>query len=90
MTLEGGFGKEIFNGVDLGLSGFASFQTTEEQGSAPGTDTSRYRTFGLGPEFNWRPSPLPGFQVAVRSYFEFGTHNITEGIFTLFSVAYMF
>jgi hypothetical protein len=90
MTVEGGAGKEIFDGFDLGLTGYASFQTTKERDSAVGTDTSRYRFFGLGPEVNWRPAFLPGSQVAVRSYYEFGARNSTEGVFTVLSLAYMF
>lgn len=90
MTVEGGLGKEIFDGLDLGLTGYASFQTTKERDSAPGTDRSRYRFFGLGPEVNWRPAFLPGSQLAVRSYYEFGARNSTEGIFTVLSFAYMF
>lgn len=90
MTVEGSLGKQIFEGVDLGMTGYASFQTTKEDRSPPGTDTSKYRFFGIGPEFNWRPSSLPGAQLAVRSYYEFGARNSTEGIFTVLSFAYMF
>lgn len=90
MTVEGGVGKEIFHGFDLGLTGYASFQTTRERDSAPGTDTSRYRFFGLGPEANWRPGFPAGSQVAVRSYYKFGARDSTEGIFTVLSLAYMF
>lgn len=60
VTIELAAGKEVRDGFDLGITAFASFQTTRESGSAPGTDTSRYRFFGIGPEVNWRPSSLPG------------------------------
>lgn len=90
LVVEGGAGKEIVKGVDLGLTGYFMTQTTKEKGSPPGTDTSRYRAFALGPELNWRPSALPGFQAAVRAYFEFGARNTSEGIFTVLSLAYIF
>ena len=90
LVIEGGIGKEITKGVDLGLTGYYSTQTTEEKGSAPGTDISRYRFAALGPEINWRPSSVPGFQLALRSYFEFAARNSSEGVFTVFSLAYIF
>lgn len=90
MTLELSGGKEVFVGVDLGLVGFASFQTTRETGSAPGTDTSRYRFFGVGPEINWRPAFLPGAQVGVRASVDFGARNSSQGFFAVLSLAYAF
>lgn len=90
MTVELAVGKEVFKGFDLGLLGFASFQTTKESNSPPGTDTSRYRFFGLGPEINWRPQFLAGAQVAVRAGFEFGSRNTSEGIGTILSLLYAF
>lgn len=88
--LEGGVGKEVVKGLDLGLTGYHIQQTTKEKGSTPGTDTSRYRASALGPEINWRPASLPGFQAALRSYFEFGASNTSEGLFTVLSIAYIF
>ncbi len=90
LIIEGGVGREIAKGVDLGLTGYHTRQTTEEKGSPPGTDISKYRFSGLGPEINWRPASLPGFQVGLRSYFEFGGRNTSEGVFTVFSLAYIF
>ena len=90
MTVEFAAGKEVLKGFDLGIVGFASFQTTRESNSAPGTDNSRYRFFGVGPEINWRPDFLPGAQVAVRSGFEFGSRNTSKGIGTILSVSYVF
>ena len=90
LVIEGGVGKEIAKGVDLGLTGYHSRQTSEEKNSQPGTDTSKYRFSGLGPEINWRPASLPGFQVGLRAYFEFGARNTSEGVFTVFSLAYIF
>jgi hypothetical protein len=90
MTLEWGVGKEVFSGADLGLVGYATFQTTRESGSSPTTDTSRYRAFSIGPEITWRPSFLPGSKITVQSFFEFGARNTTEGVFTVLSLAYAF
>lgn len=90
LILEGGAGKEIFTGFDLGLTYHFTTQTTEEEGSPPNTDTSRYGFAGLGPEFNWRPTFLPGFQLAVRSYFEVTARNTSQGVFAVFSLAYLF
>ncbi|MEE9472725.1 MAG: transporter [Acidimicrobiia bacterium] len=90
LILEVAAGKEVARGFDLGLTGYYMTQTTEEKGSAPGTDTTRYRAAGLGPELSWRPSRLPGFQVALKSYFEFAARNTSQGVFTVLSLAYVF
>lgn len=90
MTVEFGAGKEVVEGFDLGIVGFGSFQTRSESNSPPGTDTSRYRFFGVGPEVNWRPHFLPGAQVAVRAGFEFGSRNTSQGIGTILSLSYAF
>lgn len=90
LTIEGGVGNEIFKGIDLGATGYFVTQTTRERGSAPGTDTSRYRAFGIGPELTWRPDFLPGAQISARSYFEFGARNTSEGIFSVISLGYVF
>ena len=88
--MDGGFGKEIVTGLDLAVTGYFNTQTTEETGSAPMTDTTRYRFAGLGPELNWRPGALPGFQATIRSYVDFGGRNTSQGVFTVFSFAYFF
>ena len=90
MTIELAGGKELFKGLDLGISGALSIQTTEESGSPPGTDTSRYRYAGMGPELLWRPNPLPGSQVAVRVFYEFAARNTSEGVGALLSFSYAF
>jgi hypothetical protein len=91
LTIDGGAGKEIFKGFDLGLTGYFTTQTTRESGSAPGTDTSRYRTFGVGPEINWRLGFLPkGSNIGLRSYWEFGSRNLAQGVFSILSVAILF
>jgi hypothetical protein len=90
MTVEVSGGKEVFNGFDLGLVGFASFQTTEETGSAPGTDTTRYGILGLGPEINWRPTFLPGFQAGLRASWDVEARNSSQGFFAILHFLYAF
>lgn len=89
LIVEVGAGKEVVTGFDLGVSGYYMAQTTKEKGSPQGTDTSLYRAVSLGPEVNWRPASLSGFQVALRSYFEFEARNSSKGVFTVFSIAYL-
>ena len=96
LTVYGDFGdagevaRVRAEGLDLGVTGYFMTQTTEEKGSPTTTDTTRYRAYSLGPELNWRPASAPGFQVALRSYFEFGARNTSEGVFTVLSFAYVF
>ena len=90
MTVEFGLGKELTEGFDLGLLAFASFQTSQEKGSAPGTDAGKYEFYGIGPEINWRPKSLPGFQAAVRVGFEFDSRNSSQGTGAILSLAYGF
>lgn len=90
MTVELSGGKEVLNGFDLGIVGFASFQTTEEDGSPPETDTTRYRFFGAGPEINWRPTFLPGFQAGLRASWDFGGRNSSQGFFSILHFLYAF
>ena len=88
MTIEVGVGKEWTNGFDVGLLAFTSFQTSREKNSAPGTDTSKYRFFGVGPEINWRAKFLPGFQVKLRAGYEFYARNTSQGIGGILSLVY--
>jgi hypothetical protein len=90
LIVELAAGKEVARGFDVGLTGYYLTQTTEEKNSPPGTDTTRYRFAGLGPEINWRLSKLPGFQVALRSYYEFAARNTSRGVFAVLSLAYVF
>ena len=89
LTLEASIGRQLSSGWDLGLTAYHQRQVTTEKGSAPGTDTTKYRYSGIGPEINWRPASVPGFQVGLRAYFEFGARNSSEGVFTVLSLAYL-
>jgi len=76
-VVESGLGKEVLPGFDIGATAYHMRQTSREKGAAPGTDTSLYRASALGPEVNWRTT-LPGFQLAFRSYYEFGARTTSE------------
>lgn len=90
MTIEYAGGKQIAKVFDIGVFGFFSFQTTKQENSPPGTDTSRYRYYGIGPEVAWRPSFLPGAKAAVRVSIEFGSRNTSEGVGSILSLSYAF
>ena len=90
LIIELAAGKEVAKGFDLGLTGYYQSQLSEEKNSPPGTDTTRFRFAAIGPEINWRPTKLPGFQVAWRSYFEFTARNTSQGVFSVLSIAYVF
>ena len=90
MTIEGGVGKEWTKGFDLGLLAFASFQTSQEENSAPVTDTSKYKFFGIGPEINWRLKWVAGLQARLRMGFEFNARNNSQGTGGILSILYAF
>jgi hypothetical protein len=90
ITIEFAAGKEVVKGFDLAITAVGSFQTTKESNSPPGTDNSRYRFFGVGPEFHWRPGFLPGAQVSVSTFHEFGARNTSQGTGGLLSFSYAF
>ncbi len=89
LIIEGGAGQEIVKGLDLGLTYYFMTQTTKEKDPSQDTEKDTYMAASIGPELNWRPNSLPGFQVALRSYFEFAARNSSQGIFTVLSLAYI-
>lgn len=90
LTLEGGFAKEIAPGFDIGLLGYVSGQVSRERGSAPGTDTTKYRTAAIGPELTWRPKALPGAIFSFRYYREVTSRNTSRGDLAVLSLGYAF
>jgi hypothetical protein len=63
--------------LDLGVSGFAAWQISSQTGGAAGTDTSRYRYFGIGPEASL---PLSTKVILrIRAQWELGARNVVEG-----------
>ena len=80
LVLDWGAGKVIRGSqrpLELGVSGFATWQLSEQTGGAPGTDTSPYRYFGAGPEGSW--SPWDHWTFRVRAHWEFRATNVVQG-----------
>jgi hypothetical protein len=63
--------------LDIGVSGFGSWQLTDQQGGPPGTDEQRYRLLGIGPEVSL--GVLDALTARVRAHWEFGARNIVRG-----------
>ena len=63
--------------LDIGVSGFAAWQISSQTGGAQGTDTSRYRYFGIGPEAS---VPVASkLMLRIRAQWELGARNVVEG-----------
>ena len=77
--MDWGIGKVLPTGgpLDLGVSGFATWQLSEQSGGAPETDTRRYRYFGIGPEASYTPWDRWTFRL--RAHWEFQTRNAVQG-----------
>jgi len=76
LTLEGGVGKSLSSGTSFGLSGYAQWKLTDDQG----TDIPLFlqgqkdRIFGLGPELVLLQGGL-----TIRYFVEFGGRATLEG-----------
>ena len=80
VVIDAGAGKMLPTGshpVDLGVSGFATWQLSEQTGGPPGADTSRYRYFGVGPEGS--VAAADWITLRVRLHWEFGARNAVQG-----------
>jgi hypothetical protein len=63
--------------MDVGVSGFATWQISSQTGGPAGTDTSRYRYFGVGPEASL---PITGKLILrIRAQWELGARNVVQG-----------
>jgi hypothetical protein len=86
-TLEGGFGKTFSRGTSIGLSGYAQWKVTDDEG----TDIPvllrgrKNRIFGLGPELVVLQGGL-----TIRYFVEFGGRTIFEGNNLLIALALPF
>jgi hypothetical protein len=80
IVIDWGVGRVINvwgRATDLGVSGFAAWQISSQEGSPAGTDTRRYRYFGIGPE-----ASLPVTDkliLRIRAQWEFGARNVVQG-----------
>ncbi len=86
-TLEGGFGRTFSTGTSVGLSGYAQWKVTDDEG----TDIpllllgQKDRIFGLGPELVLLQGAL-----TVRYFFEFGGRTTLEGHNLIVALAFPF
>ena len=80
IVIDWGVGRVISawgRAMDIGVSGFATWQISSQEGGPEGTDTSRYRYFGAGPEASLPITPK--LMLRIRAQWEFGTHNAVSG-----------
>jgi hypothetical protein len=79
VVIDWGVGKVVpaKRPLELGVSGFATWQLSEQTGGGAGTDTSPYRYLGLGPEASW--SPWDRWTFRIRAHWEFLTRNAVQG-----------
>ena len=80
VVVDWGIGKVVRRSsrpLEVGLSGFASWQLTEQAGGPAGADLDRYRFFGAGPEGSY--SPWDRWTLRVRAHWEFLARNSVEG-----------
>lgn len=63
--------------LDVGISGFATWQLTKQSGGSAETDTDRYRLLGIGPEASL--SIIEPLAIRVRAQWEFAARNILRG-----------
>ena len=75
--------------VRVGVTGFAATQFTRETGSNAALDTSFYRVFALGPEFNYF-YPDWKLKFLFRPQWEFDARNTTEGMTYWFAISHSF
>jgi hypothetical protein len=80
IVTDWGAGRVVHLGhhpFDVGVSGFGVWQITSQTGGAPGTDTSRYHYYGIGPEA--ATSITEKLALRVRAQWEFAAHNVVQG-----------
>lgn len=63
--------------VDVGVSGFGTWQITRQVGGPPAVDTSLYHFLGAGPEVNVSVTDQLAFRL--RAHWEFDAHNVVQG-----------
>lgn len=77
LVIDWGVGKVLGGGrFDAGVSGFATWQLTEQSGGPP-VAPGRYRYFGIGPEASM--TAWPGWTFRVRAQWEFEARNAVRG-----------
>jgi hypothetical protein len=84
-SFEWGLGKTVLPLTDVGVSGFCSWQTTDDKGSAAVNPGVRDRVFGIGPEVHYF-SPKHNFGYHLRYWWEFGAVDRTQGQILTFTL----
>lgn len=94
---EWGIGKALphsvevgaFRGFKLGVVGYAQFQVTDDRGNDVTWGKTHDRVFAVGPEIRF---VIPDWKtlVELRTNFEFGAVDRTEGIMTSFNITRAF
>lgn len=77
LDLDWGIGRIVRLGgytFDAGVSGFATWQITDQSG---GDSAGRYRYYGIGPEIS--AVVADGWNVRLRAQWEFGVRNAVQG-----------
>jgi len=80
LVVDWGVGKVMHASrrpLELGVSGFATWQLSDQSGGVPYTDTSPYRYFGAGPEGSY--SPWDHWTFRVRAHWEFLARSSVQG-----------
>lgn len=78
LVIDWGVGKVLGEGLfDVGVSGFATWQLTEQSGGTTAPEPGRYRYFGIGPEASMTAWSRWTFRV--RAHWEFAVRNAVRG-----------
>lgn len=96
VVMDWGIGSPLFpldekhkHIVEVGVSGFATTQFTRETGTNAALDTSLYRVFAIGPEFNYFYPDLK-LKFLFRPQWEFDARNTTQGSTYWFALSHSF
>ncbi|HEX5044288.1 MAG TPA: transporter [Candidatus Polarisedimenticolaceae bacterium] len=77
LVIDWGVGRVLGERWDVGVSGFATWQLSEQQRGDPALDTTPYRYYGAGPEGSLTLSPR--LALRLRAQWEFGVRNAVAG-----------
>lgn len=90
LVVEWGFAKNVNKIWDLGLSGYCLWQLTDDSGSAVTWDAGVHdKVYAMGPEVSVFIMPAKAF-LSVRSQWEFGTSDRSEGSVTTITFTKIF
>jgi hypothetical protein len=77
-SFEWGLGRTFEQTTDIGVSGYCSWQTTLDSGSAVNYENVHDRVYALGPEINYFSTHY-NLGYNLRAWWEFGARDRTEG-----------